>query len=205
MMRAHGIHCWSLIPPRFPCAARRAARIEGSNHLALNRAAHAALHGMPAVARVLPGKLRRRRGLCIDGTRLTLLNLCPTPAPSLPPSLTPDEKSLVFAEYALGHADELISAPTARCYPIRSPRYSMRATARTPRVRSGPMPTTPTPRRMAAGSPSATSALIRCCYTTPPLRAVPGQPNRHTSSTRHPAAGPRHLCFPSTMDGSSSC
>ncbi len=79
--------------------------IENPTYLALNRARTR----LYTVCSRNPGAPRETAGAvaayAVAGTRLSLLNLCPTPG-TVPChiSLAPDERSLVFAEYALGHA-----------------------------------------------------------------------------------------------------
>ncbi len=79
--------------------------IENPTYLALNRAR---THLYTVCSRG-PGAPREMAGAvaayAVAGARLSLLNLCPTPG-TVPChlSLAPDEASLVFAEYALGHA-----------------------------------------------------------------------------------------------------
>ena len=79
--------------------------IENPTYLALNRAGTR----LYTVCSRRPGDPREMAGAvaayAVEGVRLSLLNLCPTPG-TVPChlSLAPDEASLVFAEYALGHA-----------------------------------------------------------------------------------------------------
>ena len=79
--------------------------IENPTYLALNRASTR----LYTVCSRNPGAPRETAGAvaayAVAGVRLSLLNLCPTPG-TVPChiSLAPDERSLVFAEYAQGHA-----------------------------------------------------------------------------------------------------
>jgi len=170
--------------------------IEGSTYLALNRARTR----LYTVCSRGAGAPRENSGAvaayAIDGTRLTLLNLCPTPG-TVPChlSLTPDEKSLVFAEYALGHCGRVDIGANGALLPdsLTSVQHEGHGpnTARQERAHAHYAHATPDGRWVAVCDLGLDQVLLYDAAT--PGSPWPAEPAHIFHAA--PGAGPRHLCF----------